>query len=290
MRIRVDLHTHTTASDGTCEPAENVRLAREQGLSAVAITDHDTVAGIPQAMEAAASLGVEVIPGVEVSSAARGQDIHVLGYFIPYEDAAFQERLASLRETRHERNKLLIARLQELGINITLESVYRRKQGTDKNIGRPHIAEELVELGVVGSIEEAFSKYLGKEGAAYVNPPRITPQEAISLIREAGGAAVLAHPGLYDDDELVQELIAYGLDGIEVDHPDNSEAQRARYRSWAEENGLVVTGGSDFHGWRANDPFHSMLGSHTAPADAVERLRAIAQQRKRREEKSVDAE
>jgi predicted metal-dependent phosphoesterase TrpH len=174
MNNHADLHTHTKASDGTCEPAENVRLAKEAGLTAVAITDHDTVAGIPEALEAGKRLGVEVISGVEVSSVGRGQDIHVLGYFVPFGDAAFQERLVSLRETRHERNKLLIARLNELGIPITLENVYRRKQGTDKNIGRPHIAEELIELGVVSSIDEAFAKYLGKEGAAYVNPPRIT--------------------------------------------------------------------------------------------------------------------
>jgi len=276
MMKLADLHTHTKASDGTCDPAENVRLAKEAGLAAVAITDHDTVAGVPAALQAAAELGVEVIPGVEVSSVARGQDIHVLGYFVPHDDAAFQKRLVSLRETRHERNQLLIARLQELGIPITLEKVYRRKQGTDKNIGRPHIAEELIELGAVASIDEAFAKYLGKEGAAYVNPPRITPQEAIALIKEAGGAAVLAHPGLYDADDLVQELIAFGLDGIEVNHPDNDAEQRARYTAWANEHGLVTTGGSDFHGWRGEEPFHAMLGTHTAPLEAVERLREMA--------------
>jgi 3',5'-nucleoside bisphosphate phosphatase len=278
---QADLHTHTRASDGTCEPAENVRLAAKAGLAAVAITDHDTVAGIPAALEAAAGLNLEVIPGVEISSAANGQDIHVLGYFVPYDDEAFQEKLRGLRETRHERNKLMIARLRELGIPITLESVYRRKKGEDKNIGRPHIAEELMELGVVGSIDEAFAKYLGREGAAYVNPPRISPQEAITLIQEAGGAAVLAHPGLYDDDELVRELIAFGLDGIEVWHPDNDAADRERYRTWAEEHGLVMTGGSDFHGWRGEEPFHAMLGTHTAPLSAVERLREIAAKRKR---------
>ncbi|MED4785255.1 PHP domain-containing protein [Brevibacillus choshinensis] len=281
MNHHADLHTHTKASDGTCDPAENVRLAKEAGLTAVAITDHDTVAGVPAALEAGAELGLEVIPGVEVSSVGRGQDIHVLGYFVPYEDAAFQERLVGLRETRHERNQLLIARLQELGIPITLENVYRRKQGTtDKNIGRPHIAEELMELGVVASINEAFEKYLGKEGAAYVNPPRISPQEAITLIKEAGGAAVLAHPGLYDADDLVQELIAFGLDGIEVNHPDNDAEQRARYTAWANKHGLVMTGGSDFHGWRGEEPFHAMLGTHTAPMEAVERLRQVAAKRK----------
>ncbi|GIO09644.1 PHP-like protein [Brevibacillus reuszeri] len=280
MNQQADLHTHTKASDGTCEPAENVRLAKEGGLMALAITDHDTVAGVPEALAAGRELGIEVIPGVEVSSVGRGQDIHVLGYFIPYEDSAFQERLVGLRETRHERNQLLIAKLQELGIPITLESVYRRKQGTDKNIGRPHIAEELIELGIVATIEEAFEKYLGKGAAAYVNPPRITPQEAIRLIQDAGGAAVLAHPGLYDDDELVQELIAFGLDGIEVNHPDNTEEQRLVYSTWAKEHGLVMTGGSDFHGWRGEEPFHAMLGSHTAQMEAVERLREIAAKRK----------
>lgn len=281
MNKRADLHTHTRASDGTCDPKENVRLALEAGLAAVAITDHDTVAGIAEAREAAAQTGeeIEVIPGVEVSSVARGQDIHVLGYFVPDEDEAFQKKLYGLRETRHERNQLLIARLQELGIPITLEAVYRRKTGDDKNIGRPHIAEEMIELGVVGSIDEAFAVYLGKEGKAYVNPPRITPQEAITLIKEAGGVAVLAHPGLYDDDELVQELIAYGLDGIEVWHPDNSPEERARYQRWAEEHGLVMTGGSDFHGWRGEEPFHAMLGSHTAGYDAVEELRRLARER-----------
>ncbi|GAB1529633.1 MULTISPECIES: PHP domain-containing protein [Brevibacillus] len=280
MELMADLHTHTKASDGTCEPAENVRLAKEAGLAALAITDHDTVAGIPEAMEAARALGVEIIPGVEVSSVGKGQDIHVLGYFVPYEDPAFEERLFRLRETRHERNQLLIARLQELGIDISLEKVYRRKQGTDKNIGRPHIAEELMELGVVSTIAEAFDKYLGKGGAAYVNPPRITPQEAITLIKEAGGVAVLAHPGLYDDDELVQELIVFGLDGIEVNHPDNDEVQKMRYSKWTAQYGMVVTGGSDFHGWRGEEPFHAMLGSHTAGMDAVEQLRAIAEKRK----------
>ncbi|WJQ79846.1 PHP domain-containing protein [Brevibacillus brevis] len=280
MELMADLHTHTKASDGTCEPAENVRLAKEAGLAALAITDHDTVAGIPEAMEAARALGVEIIPGVEVSSVGKGQDIHVLGYFVPYEDKAFEERLFRLRETRHERNQLLIARLQELGIDISLEKVYRRKQGTDKNIGRPHIAEELIELGVVSTIAEAFDKYLGKGGAAYVNPPRITPQEAITLIKEAGGVAVLAHPGLYDDDELIQELIVFGLDGIEVNHPDNDEVQKMRYSKWAAQYGLVVTGGSDFHGWRGEEPFHAMLGSHTAGMEAVEQLRAIAEKRK----------
>ncbi|WP_134686484.1 PHP domain-containing protein [Brevibacillus migulae] len=280
MAQRADLHTHTVASDGTCTPTENVRYAKEAGLAAVAITDHDTVAGIAEAMKAGEDIGMEVVPGVEISTVANGQDIHVLGYFVPYEDTQFDEELSKLRDTRHERNKLLIARLQELGIDISLEKVYARKSGTDKNIGRPHIAEELMELGVVSSMQEAFDKYLGKGAAAYVNPPRISPLEAIKLIKRFGGAAVLAHPGLYDDDDLVEEIIVYGLDGIEVYHPDNSEEQRKHYLQLASDYGLVVTGGSDFHGWRGEEPYHAMLGSSTAEVDALNQLRKIAETRK----------
>jgi len=280
MAQHADLHTHTVASDGTCTPTENVRYAKEAGLAAVAITDHDTVAGIAEAMKAGEEIGMEVVPGVEISTVANGQDIHVLGYFVPYEDTQFDDELSKLRDTRHERNKLLIARLQELGIAITLEKVYARKSGTDKNIGRPHIAEEMMELGVVSSMQEAFDKYLGKGAAAYVNPPRISPLEAIKLIKRFGGAAVLAHPGLYDDDDLVEEIIVYGLDGIEVFHPDNSEEQRKHYLTLASDYGLVVTGGSDFHGWRGEEPYHSMLGSSTAELDALNQLRKIADSRK----------
>ncbi|MCK9906057.1 hypothetical protein MXD63_39465, partial [Frankia sp. Cpl3] len=150
------------------------------------------------------------------------------------------------------------------------------------NIGRPHMAEELMELGIVSSMEEAFEKYLGKGGLAYLNPPRINPQQAIQLIKQSGGAAVLAHPGLYDDDELVEELIVYGLDGIEVWHPDNDQNAVARYQALAQDYGLVMTGGSDFHGWRGEEPFHAMLGSSTATFSAVEKLRRIADERKQR--------
>lgn len=283
MQHRADLHTHTLASDGTCTPTENVHYAREAGLQALAITDHDTMAGVEEALAAGKEQGVEVIPGVEISTVAKGQDIHVLGYFLPFENQELQEELSKLRDTRHERNRLLIARLQELGIPISLEKVYQRKNGEDKNIGRPHIADELMELGVVSSMEEAFAKYLGKGAAAYVNPPRISPDEAIRLIKRFGGAAVLAHPGLYDDDDLVEEIIVCGLDGIEIWHPDNSEAQRERYIQLADDYGLIMTGGSDFHGYRGEggQPFHSMLGSHTAEVEALEKLRKIAAMRKK---------
>lgn len=276
---RADLHTHTTASDGTCTPTENVRLAQEAGLAAVAITDHDTVAGISEALAAGKALGVEVVPGVEISTFAAGQDIHVLGYFVPYTDPAFRDALAKLRDVRHKRNEMLITRLRELGIRISLEDVYKQKEGEDKNIGRPHIAAEMLRRGYVKSIDEAFAKYLGKHGAAYVSPPRITPQQAIDLIQQAGGVAVLAHPGLYDDDKLVEDLIGCGLDGLEVWHPDNDAAARERYFRWTEEYGLVATGGSDFHGWRDGQPFHAMIGSSTAALETVVKLKERASRR-----------
>ncbi|WP_139490133.1 PHP domain-containing protein [Brevibacillus dissolubilis] len=280
MEIKADLHSHTVASDGSCQPAENVRIAKEQGLAALAITDHDTVAGVAEAIEAGKELGIEVIPGVEISTAAKGQDIHVLGYFVPYDQESFREKLTGLRDVRHQRNIQLIKRLNELGVEITLEDVYRRKTGPDKNIGRPHIAEELMEKGYVESVAEAFDKYLGKTGSAYVNVERISPQQAIDLIKKSGGAAVLAHPGLYDDDELVEELIVYGLDGIEAYHPDNSPEQVKEYERLADEYGLIRTGGSDFHGYRGPEPFHAMLGSYTAPLDTVAKLRKLTEMRK----------
>lgn len=285
QELRADLHTHTLASDGTCTPNENVRLSKEAGLHTVAITDHDTVAGIREAVAAGEKYDIQVIAGVEISSVGIGQDIHVLGYFVPYENEEFEMELKKLRGSRHDRNILLIKRLNELGIDITLEKVYQRKaakegtEGTDKNIGRPHIAEELVEMGLVASMEEAFDKYLGKDGIAYVRSPRISPQEAIKLIRRFGGVSVLAHPGLYDNNDYVEELIVCGLDGIEVYHPDNSEENRQTYLQLAEDYGLVVTGGSDFHGWRGEEPFHAMIGSSTTTGKAVEQLKKLATQR-----------
>ncbi|CCF13100.1 PHP domain protein [Brevibacillus laterosporus GI-9] len=276
MEISCDLHTHTLASDGTTTPAENVQLAKEAGLNAVAITDHDTIAGIAEAIQKGMELGVEVVPGVEISTAHEGKDIHILGYFIPFEDPAFHEALAQLRDVRHLRNLKLIARLQEIGVDITVEDVYRRKTSDDKNIGRPHIAEELVIKGLATSIDDAFRKYLGEGGAAYVNVERIEPLEAINMIKKAGGVAVIAHPGLYQNNELVEELIVYGLDGIEINHPDNSEEDKAVYRQFAEEYGLIVTGGSDFHGYRGNQTFHAPLGAYGTSSDAVDKMRRLA--------------
>ncbi|GIP32928.1 PHP domain-containing protein [Paenibacillus sp. J2TS4] len=271
----VDLHTHTNASDGTQSPAENVQLAYRAGLSGVAITDHDTVAGIEEARRAGDQLGILVVPGVEISTVAGGQDIHVLGYYMDERCPVFLDRLEKLRQIRDRRNEWMLEKLRELGLDVSLEEVIAnasKDRGKDETIGRPHIAELLVSKGYVQSMEEAFDKYLGTGGAAYVNPPRIGPKEAIDWIHEAGGAAVLAHPGIYRNDELVEEIIRYGLDGIEACHSDHSPAEEEKYRELAARYHLAVTAGSDFHGERHGQVFHGPIGNRKAEWSVLESL------------------
>jgi predicted metal-dependent phosphoesterase TrpH len=282
-----DLHTHTTASDGLHTPTENVHMAERAGLSAVAITDHDTVAGLAEAAAAGEYIGITVVPGVEISTVANGQDIHILGYYIDYSNDLFLKRLEQLRETRERRNEMMIERLQQLGFDITMEEV-RNKAGSespggagssaanrfsDETVGRPHMADVMIKKGYVASMKEAFDLYLGRDGKAYVNPPRINPTEAVNWIHEAGGTAVIAHPGLYHDDTVVEELIRYGVEGIEVYHSDHSPDQEAHYLAIAQRHNLIVTAGSDFHGERAGEVFHGRIGSKKINAEVIERLR-----------------
>ncbi|WP_198015926.1 PHP domain-containing protein [Paenibacillus sp. HW567] len=278
---RCDLHTHTLSSDGMQPPAENVRLAHEKGLAAVAITDHDTVAGVAEALEAGRKYGITVVPGVEISTRAGGKEIHVLGYYIDTEQELFLSRLAEQRDTRAQRNDAIIAKLQELGIEITLDQVIAgigRELKPDESVGRPHIADELVRLGAAENMRDAFDKYLAEGAAAYVSPPRITPELACEWIIEAGGTPVLAHPGIYGDDELVRGIIERSaLRGIEVYHSDHSPADAERYLSLAGEFGLLVTGGSDFHGARQGVVFHGEIGSVSVPIAVLEQLGQLKQ-------------
>jgi len=274
---KCDLHTHTQASDGMQPPAENVRLAAQKGLAAVAITDHDTVAGIAEAVEAGSRYGITVVPGVEISTRAGGKDIHVLGYYVDDNDKRFLLRLAELRNTRERRNQEIILKLRALGIDITLDNVIAgtgRELKPDESIGRPHIADELVRLGAAADMRDAFDRYLAEGAAAFVSPPRITPEEACRWIMEAGGAPVLAHPGLYGDDELVRGIVERGaLRGIEVYHSDHGAAEEARYLAMAGQYGLAVTGGSDFHGARQGVVFHGDIGSVTVSIDVLKLLK-----------------
>jgi len=271
-----DLHVHTTASDGLHTPEEVVRMASEAGLAAVAITDHDTTEGITRAIAEGERVGVTVIPGVEISTVAAGRDIHVLGYDMNIADVGLQEQLQELRAVRDRRNEMMAAKLRELGIPLDLTEVYAKhahRLQAGQTVGRPHLAEWLMEHGHVQSMKEAFDRYLGQDGAAYVNPPRIHPLDAITLIQRAGGVAVLAHPGLYDRDELIPGLVEGGLAGMEVRHSDHSPDKEAHYARLAAAYGLIATGGSDFHGSRGGELFHGPVGNRRISMAVVEQIK-----------------
>ena len=248
----IDLHTHSTASDGSYRPAEVVRLAKVAGLKAMALTDHDTTDGLPEAVAAGAELGVEVIPGVEISAQFIDDTMHILGYFLDFRSGKLAERLAVLKQARKERNPKIVAKLNALGIPITMEQVERASGGGQ--VGRPHIARALLESGYVSSMQQAFDIYLKNGGKAYVEKFRFPPAEAMDMIREAGGVPVLAHPftlGLGSASalkEVLLDLKDQGLAGVEIFYADHSPEQEALYLKLAQELGLLVTGGSDFHG------------------------------------------
>lgn len=277
---RCDLHTHSQASDGMQPPAENVKLAKQRGLSAVALTDHDTVAGVAEAQRAGREYGIDVVAGVEISTCAGGKDIHVLGYYVNTEDEKFLERLRGLREAREERNHLIIAKLQELGLEISWQEVIDglgRPLEPDESIGRPHMADVLVRKGYAADMRDAFNRYLAEGQPGYVSVPRVAPEDACQWIKDAGGAAVIAHPGLYRDDELVRRILVDAHpDGIEVVHSDHGPEEERRYAELAREFGLIQTGGSDYHGVRQGVVFHGDLGSKTVTVDVLDKLRAAA--------------
>ncbi|ULA62838.1 MAG: POLIIIAc domain-containing protein [Nitrospira sp.] len=253
---RIDLHLHTTHSDGSQPPAEVVRLAHEAGVSALAITDHDITTGLPEAIAAGQALGIEIIPGIEISSRHGASELHVLGYFLKWEDAQLNARLMTLRESRHRRNPKIVELLQAAGIDITYDEV-RAVAGSD-SVGRPHIARVLMDKKVVATAKEAFDRFLADGKAAYVPRDLPTPVEAISWIKDAGGLAVLAHPTWVKTTEgsltdLARQLKEQGLDGVEVHYSTHTPRQTRTYLSLAKQLGLLVTGGSDFHGMTKPD-------------------------------------
>ncbi|WP_339062044.1 PHP domain-containing protein [Tepidibacillus marianensis] len=274
-RLKADLHSHSTASDGLNSPADNIKLAKGVGLAALGITDHDSVAGIDEAVQMANEIGIEAIPGIEISTVENGQDVHVLGYFIHYKDQAFLDRLEELQTARDRRNEMMLEKLNELGIKIKMKEVRAKIRRDGANIGRPHIAEVLIDKGVVKTMEGAFKMYLGKDGKAYVNPIRIAPEVGIDIIKEAGGIPVLAHPGLYHDDEMVIRLVQYGLKGIEVYHPDHSEEEEQKYQEIIDQYGILATAGSDFHGSRKGVMFHAPMGTKTVSYEIVEKMKSM---------------
>ena len=248
---RIDLHLHTTHSDGSLSPTDVLRLAHKAGVTALAITDHDIVTGIPEAIAAGAELGIEIIPGVEISSRVGNSELHILGYCLQWQDQELNRRLASLRESRHSRNPQIIERLRALGLDVTYEEV-RALAGTDA-VGRPHIARVLMDKHYVTSAKDAFDRYLTEGRPAYVARELPSPADAIAWIRAAGGVAVLAHPtwAKVSGESLNALLIALkaeGLGGIEVHYSSHTKRQTREYHDLAKRLDLLITGGSDFHG------------------------------------------
>jgi predicted metal-dependent phosphoesterase TrpH len=273
---RIDLHTHTNHSDGTFTPPELVRLASRRGLEVVAITDHDTTDGLEEATGAGRELGVEVVPGVELSAEHHGTSVHVLCYWMDREDEGLQAELVRLRSERFLRGEVMVEKLRSLGYPVSFERV--REIAGSGNIVRPHVAQALVEAGVVADEEEAFGRLIGDDGPAYVPKHALAPLEALELVRRAGGACVLAHPGMWSaeapvPEDLIEAMAQAGMAGLEADHSDHSPEQRQHYRDLAKRLGLVVTGGSDCHGTRY-DPVR--LGSVTTDPDRFRVLRTLA--------------
>ncbi|MDN5325765.1 MAG: 3,5-nucleoside bisphosphate phosphatase [Moorella sp. (in: firmicutes)] len=269
MVIRADLHIHTTASDGQLRPARIVKLARERGLSALGITDHDTIAGLAEALDAGRELGLQVIPGIELSTEWEGREIHLLGYGLDWEQGELLAFLETMRQARQRRNLKIVARLKDLGYNLTMADVEREAKG--ETTGRPHIAAALVRKGYLPSIDAAFNNLLDRGRQAYVPRAKIPPSRAVKVILDAGGVPVLAHPGLSRADDLIPELVASGLQGLEVYYPHHDPVTRERYLKLASRYDLVVTGGSDFHG-RSGDS-HADLGSCPIGAPELVRLK-----------------
>ena len=244
-----DLHTHTSASDGLLSPGEVISQAKDIGLPGLAITDHDTVDGLEEARRFIEenNLALDFIPGIEMNTELAEKEIHILGYFIDYHNRLLLKRLQEIKEARLERARKMIMRLSNMGFNIDFEQVERIAQGD--LIARPHIAQALMENAYISSIKEAFDKYIGKGRPAYVNRYKFLPAEAIELIKGAGGIAVLAHPGLVRDDSFVHTIIKLGIEGIEVFYPEHNHGQVLKYSQLCRENRLLITGGSDFHGY-----------------------------------------
>lgn len=252
MRNFVDLHAHTTASDGDCSPAELVALAERKRLAALAVTDHDSIDGLAEAAQAAATLGLRLVAGVEISAEFSGGTMHILGLGIDPTSGALQETLRHLMEARNRRNPKMVARLQAMGVDISMPELAKLAGG--QLVSRLHMATLLHRKGHAVSVNDAFARYIGSGAPAYVDKERLAPAAAIERIHAAAGLAVLAHPPQlkYNNNAhlatIVRALVARGLDGIEVYHPDHTPEQTRHYLDLARMLGLLVAGGSDFHG------------------------------------------
>ena len=284
--VEVDLHLHTTYSDGRLTPTELVRLCAQSDLRVISVSDHDSTEAMPEALEAARSFPqLTIIPGIELSTDVPGAEIHVLGYFVDYQDAEFQRVLKRFREGRQERARQIVEKLGKLGVKVSWDRVEELSDGGA--IGRPHIAQAMVEAGYIQYPRDAFDQYLGRNGRAYVERPKLTPAEAIGILLDNGALPVMAHPTYSvtksDRDEvdalmkILTELKGAGLMGMEVYYGGYSPEQVGQLAALADELGLVPCGGSDYHA--SGNPDEPEPGTVGPPMDTVEALRAQRKQR-----------
>lgn len=281
MSIGIDLHAHTTASDGSLTPTELVRKAAGLGLAALAVTDHDTIAGLSEALGAAADVGLDVVPGVELSVEDDGGRFHLLGLLIDPQNETLLHTLEEIRRSRAARNAQMAEKMAALGLPVTMDDV-RTEAGEDAQvIARPHFAQALIKKGVVGSVAEAFEKYLSTGKPLYMPKQVLTPKDAIALLHGAGGLAVMAHPGLVPlgDEALAQRVAALaaedGMDGIEAYYSQHSAEQTERFLALAQRLNLIVTGGSDFHGTpKPHVPLGVVYEGQAADPELLDAIRA----------------
>lgn len=273
-----DLHLHSAFSDGTFSPEQLAQEGRQRGLSVLALTDHDTMEGCARLMAACAACQMECIPGTELTAELDGAEIHILGYFLQADDPHLRTEMSKFQNVRQDRIREMVSRLNELGIPLEVEAVFRL--ANCRSPGRPHVGRALVEAGFCASQDEAFERFLKRNRPAWVPKFRMSALETIQLIHRAGGVAVLAHPGLNRSDDLLVPLVEAGLDGIECYHSRHSPATSEHYVQLAERHELLITGGSDCHGFNKGRP---LIGTIKLPYSHVEEMRTVANQRRSRQ-------
>jgi predicted metal-dependent phosphoesterase TrpH len=270
-----DLHLHTQFSDGTYSPEEMVSQARLHGLGALALTDHDTVEGCPRAAAACENAGIEFIPGTELTAEQDGNELHILGYLIDIQNPRLLSEIGKFQHVRQNRIREMVARLNHLNVPLRVEAVF--ELANCRAPGRPHVARALVQAGLCASLDEAFERFLKKNRPAFVPKFKMSAAVAIELIHQAGGVAVMAHPGLNRTDQVIPGMVEAGLDGIECFHTKHSPTTSEHYLEIAERFHLLVTGGSDCHGLSKGRP---LIGNVKLPYERVEKLKSRADERK----------
>jgi len=265
---KADMHLHTSMSDGLLSPQELILKIKNAGITIFSITDHDTVAALDEMKRRSEFFGLTAVPGVELSAEYNNCDMHFTGYFINYHSKRFLDYLYLFRRRRFQRAQEILIKLIKLGITISMDRI--AELAGNGPIGRPHLADAMIEVGAVDSRNEAFDKYLNKDGPVYVEKYRITAQEVIELIHSIGGAAFLAHPGINDLEKTIPEIKELGLDGIEIIHPKHTEDQTKKFEALAGKMSLLTTGGSDFHGGEEDE---NNFGKFYVTEESVNRIR-----------------